>query len=75
MPSRRSSTILLRKYLPLTQIKVKGGQVDLTNTRMWINPFCEIAMQEAANLKDKKHVSSITALSIGPAGYLPLTQR
>lgn len=33
------------------KIKVKNGQVDLANTRMYINPFCEIAMQEAANLK------------------------
>ena len=33
------------------KIKVKGSQVDLANTRMYINPFCEIAIQEAANLK------------------------
>lgn len=36
---------------------------------MYINPFCEIAMQEAALLKEKKKVSSITALSIGPLKY------
>lgn len=36
---------------------------------MYINPFCEIAMQEAANLKDKKLIKEITALSIGPQGY------
>lgn len=40
----------------MTQIKVKNNAVDLTNTRMYINPFCEIAMQEAANLKAKKVV-------------------
>ena len=39
------------------KIKVKNNQVDLANTRMYINPFCEIAMQEAANLKTKKGVS------------------
>jgi electron transfer flavoprotein alpha/beta subunit len=33
------------------KIKIKDNAVDLTNTRMYINPFCEIAMQEAANLK------------------------
>ena len=43
--------------------------MELANTRMYINPFCEIAMQEAANLKAKKLVSEITAVSIGPKGY------
>ncbi len=52
----------------IKQIKVKDGQVDLTNTRMYINPFCEIAMQEAANLKAKKQVSEVIALSVGPKG-------
>jgi len=51
------------------QIKIKDNAVDLTNTRMYINPFCEIAMQEAANLKEKKIVKEIIALSIGPKGY------
>lgn len=50
------------------KIKVKDSQVDLTNTRMYINPFCEIAMQEAANLKKKQAVSQITAVSIGVKG-------
>lgn len=52
----------------LSQIKVKDNAVDLANTRMYINPFCEIAMQEAANLKEKKLVKEIIALSIGPKG-------
>jgi electron transfer flavoprotein beta subunit len=49
------------------QIKVKDRAVDLSGVKMYINPFCEIAMQEAANLKEQKKVKSITALSIGPA--------
>jgi len=36
---------------------------------MYINPFCEIAMQEAAKLKASKAVKEIIALSIGPKGY------
>lgn len=36
---------------------------------MYINPFCEIAMQEAANLKAAKVIKEIIALSIGPKGY------
>jgi len=39
---------------------------------MYINPFCEIAMQEAAILKEKKIVKEIIALSIGPKGYISL---
>jgi electron transfer flavoprotein beta subunit len=50
------------------QIKVKNNAVDLANTRMYINPFCEIAMQEAANLKEKKQVKEVIAVSIGPKG-------
>jgi hypothetical protein len=55
----------------IIKIKVKDNAVDLTNTRMYINPFCEIAMQEAANLKAAKVIKEIVALSIGPKGYLP----
>ena len=54
--------------LKIKQIKVKNNQVDHTNTRMYINPFCEIAMQEAANLKAKKAIKEIYALCIGPKG-------
>lgn len=41
----------------IIKIKIKDNAVDLANTRMYINPFCEIAMQEAANLKAKKLIS------------------
>ena len=57
--------------VPTIKIKVKDNAVDLTNTRMYINPFCEIAMQEAANLKAAKVIKEIVALSIGPKGYIP----
>ena len=50
------------------KIKVKDGAVDLSSARMYVNPFCEIAMQEAANLKAKNKVKEITALSIGAPG-------
>lgn len=46
--------------------------MDLANTRMYINPFCEIAMQEAANLKAKKAAKEVIAVSIGPKKYHPL---
>ena len=42
--------------------------VDLTNVKMSINPFDEIAVEEAVRLKEKGKVSEIIAVSIGPAG-------
>jgi electron transfer flavoprotein beta subunit len=50
------------------KIRMKGREVDLSSARMCINPFCEIAMQEAANLKAKKQVGEIVAVSIGAKG-------
>jgi len=33
---------------------------------MSMNPFCEIAMEEAVRLKEKKFIDEITAVSVGP---------
>lgn len=33
---------------------------------MSMNPFCEIAVEEAVRMKEKKIAKEITALSIGP---------
>ena len=43
-----------------------GLGVDLNNVKMSVNPFCEIAIEEAVRLKEKKLVSEIITLSIGP---------
>jgi len=39
--------------------------VDLANVKMSINPFCEIAVEEAVRLKEKGVVTEIIAVSIG----------
>src|ERR1700733_10055649 len=41
--------------------------VDLANQKMSINPFCEIAVEEAVRLKEKGTASEVIAVSIGPA--------
>jgi electron transfer flavoprotein beta subunit len=46
--------------------KADGTDVDLANVKMSINPFCEIAVEEAVRLKEKGVVSEILAVSIGP---------
>jgi electron transfer flavoprotein beta subunit len=50
------------------KVKVKADQsgVDLTNLKMSMNPFCEIAVEEAVRLKEKGVVTEIIAVSIGP---------
>jgi electron transfer flavoprotein beta subunit len=50
------------------KVKVKADQsgVDLTNLKMSMNPFCEIAVEEAVRLKEKGVATEIVAVSIGP---------
>lgn len=49
------------------KVRVNAEQtgVDLTNTKMSINPFCEIAVEEAVRLKEKGVASEIIVVSIG----------
>ncbi|KAE9898030.1 electron transfer flavoprotein subunit beta/FixA family protein, partial [Enterobacteriaceae bacterium TzEc051] len=48
------------------RVKPDNSGVDLTNVKMSINPFCEIAVEEAVRLKEKGTVSEIVVVSIGP---------
>ena len=49
------------------KIRVKSDQtaVDLANVKMSMNPFDEIAIEEAIRLKEKKQASEIVVVSIG----------
>lgn len=51
------------------KVRVKPDQtgVDLANVKMSMNPFCEIAVEEAIRLKEKGVAEEIVAVSIGPA--------
>jgi electron transfer flavoprotein beta subunit len=51
------------------KVRVKPDQsgVDLANVKMSMNPFCEIAVEEAVRLKEKGLASEIVVVSIGPA--------
>jgi electron transfer flavoprotein beta subunit len=44
-----------------------GSGVDLMNVKMSMNPFDEIAVEEAIRLKEKGVATEIIAVSIGPA--------
>jgi electron transfer flavoprotein beta subunit len=49
------------------RVKLDGTGVDLANVKMSMNPFDEIAVEEAIRLKEKGAVTEIVAVSIGPA--------
>ncbi len=49
--------------------RVKADQtgVDLANVKMAMNPFCEIAVEEAVRMKEKGLAAEVVIVSIGPA--------
>src|SRR3954469_16537728 len=51
------------------KVRVKADQsgVDLANVKMSMNPFCEIAVEEAVRMKEKGVATEVVAVSIGPA--------
>ncbi len=49
------------------RVKADGTGVDLANVKMSMNPFDEIAVEEAIRLKEKGVATEIIAVSVGPA--------
>ncbi|MCW6531588.1 electron transfer flavoprotein subunit beta/FixA family protein [Sphingomonas sp. MMSM20] len=49
------------------RVKADGSGVDLANVKMSMNPFDEIAVEEAIRLKEKGVATEIVAVSIGEA--------
>ncbi len=48
------------------RVKADGSGIELANVKMSMNPFDEIAVEEAVRLKEAGKVSEIIAVSIGP---------
>ena len=48
------------------RVKPDHSDVDLTNVKMAMNPFCEIAVEEAVRLKEKGVATEIVAVTVGP---------
>ena len=42
-----------------------NSNVDLNNVKMAVNPFCEIALEEAVKLKESEKASEVVAISVG----------
>ncbi len=49
------------------RVKTDQSGVDLANVKMAMNPFCEIAVEEAVRLKEKGVATEVVIVSIGPA--------
>jgi len=47
------------------RVKADNSGVDLTNAKMAINPFCEIAVEEAIRIKEKGQADEVIVVSIG----------
>ena len=49
------------------RVKSDGTGVDLANVKMSMNPFDEIAVEEALRLREKGVIAEVVVLSVGPA--------
>ncbi|MCX8998848.1 electron transfer flavoprotein subunit beta/FixA family protein, partial [Rhizobiaceae bacterium BDR2-2] len=49
------------------RVKADGSGVELANVKMSMNPFDEIAVEEALRLKEAGKATEVVAVSIGPA--------
>jgi electron transfer flavoprotein beta subunit len=49
------------------RVKPDGSGIDLANVKMAMNPFDEIAVEEALRLKEAGKASEVVVVSVGPA--------
>ena len=52
-------------YNVKVRVKADRSDVDLANVKMALNPFCEIAVEEAVRLKEQGIASEVVVVSIG----------
>ncbi|MEZ5506696.1 MAG: electron transfer flavoprotein subunit beta/FixA family protein [Gammaproteobacteria bacterium] len=53
-------------YNVKVRVAADNSGVDLTNVKMAMNPFCEIAVEEAVRLKEKGVATEIVVVAVGP---------
>ncbi len=54
-------------YNVKVRVKADNSGVDLANVKMALNPFCEIAVEEAVRLKEKGVATEVVVVSVGPS--------
>ena len=52
-------------YNVKVRVKPDGTDVDLNNVKMSVNPFCEIAIEEAVRLKEAGTATEVIAVAVG----------
>ena len=55
-------------YNVKVRVKPDGSGVEFANVKMSMNPFDEIAVEEAVRLKEAGTATEVIAVSVGPAG-------
>jgi electron transfer flavoprotein beta subunit len=55
-------------YKAVIRVKADGSGIETLNVKMSMNPFDEIAVEEAVRLKEKGLAQEVVAVSIGAAG-------
>jgi len=53
-------------YAAKVRVAANKSGVELNNVKMSMNPFCEIAVEEAVRLKEKGIATEVIAVSVGP---------
>lgn len=53
-------------YNVKVRVNADNSNVDLSNVKMALNPFCEIAVEEAVRIKEASVASEIIVVSVGP---------
>jgi electron transfer flavoprotein beta subunit len=54
-------------YAVKIRVKSDGSGIELGNVKMSMNPFDEIAVEEAVRLKEKSGAQEVVVVSVGPA--------
>ncbi|MCE2424766.1 MAG: electron transfer flavoprotein subunit beta/FixA family protein [Pseudomonadales bacterium] len=49
------------------RVKPDGTGIDLANVKMAVNPFCEIAIEEAVRLREAEVATEVVAVAVGEA--------
>ena len=52
-------------YNVKVRVKPDNSGIDLNNVKMSVNPFCEIAIEEAVRLKEAGAADEVVAITIG----------
>lgn len=66
LPSYMRVAVCVKRVVDYTvKVRVKDNKVQTANSKMSVNPFDEIAIEEAIQLKERKVASEVIAITIG----------